>query len=101
MSENHSKLEMALMELDKAVTGLAKQADGVKKTIQAVKTRPAGGKGKKQEPDLFSMLSVPTSASVQRQNGEADFDFLERKLDAAITQIEDLLSEDSLVAGHG
>ena len=100
MSENYSKLEMALMQLDRAVTGLSKQAESVNKTIQAAKSRPASSR-KSKEPDLFSMLGAAPAANAQPRNDTMDFDFLERKLDAAITQIEDMLSEESLVAGHG
>lgn len=100
MSENYSKLEMALMELDRAVTGLSKQAGGVAKTIQAAKARPASSR-KAKEPDLFSMLSAAPVANTRPNHDQVDFDYLERKLDAAITQVEDMLNEESLVAGHG
>ena len=96
MSENYSKLEMALMELDRAVTGLARQAEGVKKNMAAARpvatnatrtaTKTAG------QSDLFSALgAIPAE-------GEAGLEAIERRLDATIAQIEDLLNDDYAVA---
>ncbi len=97
MSENYSKLEMALMDLDRAVSGLARQADGVKKVI-AAKTAPQKGQS-----DLFSMLGA--NGIVQKMEhpaeGAIDLDVIERRLDATIAQIEDLLNEDFADVRHG
>lgn len=98
MGDNYSKLEMALMDLDRAVTGLARQAEGVRKTVAqsgaaraaaAPQARPAKGAN---QTDLFAALgTLPPE-------GEAGLEAIERRLDATIAQIEDLLNDDYAVA---
>lgn len=95
MSENYSKLEMALMELDRAVSGLSRQAEGVRRTISGSRETAA-----KHQADLFSLLSAQASQPGHPSEG-LDLDVIERRLDATIAQIEDLLNDDRMVAGHG
>ena len=89
MSENYSQMEMALMDLDRAVSQLAKQADGVRNKLSARKPQVSG--------DLFSLLGVPQAASAH-PSGSLDIGTIERKLDATIAQIEDLLNDDAMVS---
>lgn len=97
MADNYSKLEMALMELDRAVTGLSRQAEGVRKTMagqgarSAVAPTASRAGAKSAGPDLFSALGTLGT--------EGDgLDAIERRLDATIAQIEDLLNDDYAVA---
>lgn len=97
MSENYSKLEMALMDLDRAVSGLARQAEGVKKVIATKTAAPQKGQA-----DLFSMLGANGIVqTVHPAEGTLDLDVIERRLDATIAQIEDLLNEDFADVRHG
>lgn len=92
MSANYSQMEMALMDLDRAVSHLARQADGIKNKMSAQKG---------QTNDLFALLgSAGGSAIINHPAGELDLGVIERRLDATIAQIEDLLSEDAMAGAQ-
>lgn len=91
MSDHYQEMENALMRLDTAVGHLARQADQVRSKIAKPETT--------DEPELFAPIGgTPSNAAsmATRTQGQLDFDKIERKLDATITQIEDLLSEEAV-----
>lgn len=88
MSANYSQMEMALMDLDRAVSNLSRQAEGIKSKISAQKS---------QSNDLFALLGSANGSNVSNHPaGTLDLGAIERKLDATIAQIEDLLNEDMM-----
>ncbi len=96
MSESYKLMENALLRLDEAVAKLARQADGVRTKLDGMKTNT------KDEPELFAPIGgVPSNAAAmatKSAQGDLDIGKIERKLDATITQIEDLLSDDVMAS---
>ncbi len=88
MSANYSQMEMALMDLDRAVSHLAREADGIKSKLSAKKG---------QSGDLFALLGSAAGSNVAvHPAGTLDLGAIERRLDATIAQIEDLLTDEAM-----
>lgn len=94
MSNSYKVMEDALLRLDEAVSNLARQSDKVRSKMENMKT------GTKDEPELFAPIGgAPSNAAAmatKSSQGELDISKIERKLDATITQIEDLLNDDMM-----
>ena len=91
MSEAYSRMEEALMELDRAVSKLARQAEQIKIKL-ATPARSPSRKG--ITGDLFALLTAPGTQQGPNEDGIPSLDMIERKLDLTIAQIEDLLDDD-------